>query len=181
MNIDGSQLVRLRRRNHSWIVDPRIPANSQLPNSYYTKARQSGFSIDHGHLVRRLDPVWGTEQECEEADKDTFHLTNSSPQHSNLNQRTWLELEDYILNKAEDIGFKVTAFTGPVFNNDDKSYRGVQVPAEYWKVVVVMYQGRLSVTGYLQSQKDLIEPYVEAVYAGKFFCNLAQANKTLIS
>ena len=27
----------------------------------------------------------------------TFHYTNAAPQHGQLNQRTWLELEDFVL------------------------------------------------------------------------------------
>ncbi|MFF3249309.1 DNA/RNA non-specific endonuclease [Streptomyces sp. NPDC002870] len=36
--------------------------------------------LDKGHLVRRLDPVWGTGREAETANSDTFHCTNAAPQ-----------------------------------------------------------------------------------------------------
>jgi endonuclease G len=37
-------------------------------------------------------------------------------------------------------------------------YRGVQIPAEFWKVVVMLkVDGTLSATAYLQTQKNLIE------------------------
>ncbi len=54
----------------------------------------------------------------------------------------------------KNFNLKVTVFTGPVFRSDDLIYRGVQIPAEFWKVVVIVKQdGHLSATAYLQSQK----------------------------
>jgi endonuclease G len=32
------------------------------------------------HLVRRMDPAWGTDKQALLADADTFHWTNCSPQ-----------------------------------------------------------------------------------------------------
>jgi len=81
------------------------------------------------------------------------------PQHARLNRRTWLALEDYILNNADNHDLKVTVFTGPVFRADDMTYRGVyRLPAEFWKVVVMVKEDRrLSATAYLQTQKNLLE------------------------
>ena len=36
--------------------------------------------FDRGHMVRRLDPVWGTEGPARLANADTHHYTNSCPQ-----------------------------------------------------------------------------------------------------
>jgi hypothetical protein len=71
--------------------------------------------------------------------------------HPNLNRRTWLELEDHILKSADNHDLKVSVFTGPLFRADDMSYRGkYQLPAEFWKVVVMVKPGRkLSATAYL--------------------------------
>jgi endonuclease G len=45
-----------------------------------------------------------------------------------------------------------------VFRTNDMEYRGVQIPAEFWKVVVmVKADGAVSATAYLQTQKNLIE------------------------
>jgi endonuclease G len=62
------------------------------------------------------------------------------------------------LDHAENDKLKVTVFTGPVFRTDDIVYRDVQIPAEFWKVVVMVKEdGTLSATAYLQTQKNLIE------------------------
>lgn len=82
-----------------------------------------------------------------------------SPQHQALNRSTWNDLEDYILRSALAYQLRVIVFTGPVFRLDDMPYRDlVQIPAEFWKVVVIRLEnGRLSATAYLQSQKNLLK------------------------
>jgi endonuclease G len=132
VNIDGSQLIQIDRKNDRWYFDPRIDRSYQTGPELYINN-----DLDRGHLVRRLDPVWG--DSAKEADEDTFHFTNCSPQHKNLNQITWLGLEDYILTNADRFDLKVSVFTGPVFREDDMLYRRkFQIPAEFWKVVVLV-------------------------------------------
>ncbi|MEH7050100.1 DNA/RNA non-specific endonuclease [Bacillus pseudomycoides] len=151
VNIDGKQLIDIKREKDKWHFDPRIEKKFQCGPELY-----QDNDIDQGHLVRRRDPVWGNV--AQEANKDTFHFTNCSPQHKNLNQKTWLDLEDYILNNAENSKLKVTVFTGPIFRSDDIVYRGVQIPAEFWKIAVIVKEDdRLSATAYLQTQKNLID------------------------
>ena len=154
VNIDGSQLKLLERTRDAWYYDPRIEKEFQYgPDLYFNN------DLDRGHLVRRLDPVWGPN--FKDANEDTFHFTNCSPQHKNLNQKTWLELEDYILKNADVYDLKVNVFTGPVFNNNDLIYRGKYlIPSEFWKVVTIIKNDdkkSISATAYLQTQKQLIE------------------------
>lgn len=151
VNIDGSRLVNLPRSRDVWYYDPRIDKKHQYGPELYVNNE-----LDRGHLVRRLDPVWGPLAGI--YNEDTFHFTNCSPQHKNLNQRTWLDLEDYILGNTDLYDLKVTVFTGPVFRDDDMLYRGrFQIPAEFWKVVAMTKKNReTSATAYLQTQKNLI-------------------------
>jgi endonuclease G len=150
VNIDGTSVNRLGR-DDKWIADPRIGKDEQTDNSLY-----ANNDLDRGHLVRRLDPVWGSVAQA--ANVDTFHFTNCSPQHRDFNQSdvTWQGLENYILDNAIAEKFRVSVFTGPVFRNDDWEYRGVKLPREFWKVLVMVNQGKLSATGYLLSQEKLI-------------------------
>ena len=151
VNIDGSLLKSEARKGDVWYLDPRIDQKYQCgPDLYADNA------LDRGHLVRRLDPMWG--DPWKEAGEDTFHFTNAAPQHKNLNQKTWANLEDYILKNAGKFDLKVIVFTGPIFRADDLRYRGqYRIPAEFWKVVVVVKEdGKLSATAYLQTQKNLI-------------------------
>jgi endonuclease G len=152
VNINGGELKQVPRSSDRWYFDPRIDRNYQSGPELY-----ASNDLDRGHLVRRLDPVWG--KAAARANEHTFHFTNASPQHRNLNQKTWLNLEDYILDNAGRHDLKVTVFTGPVFRDDDMLYRGrYRIPAEFWKVVaMVKPDGDLSATAYLQTQKNLID------------------------
>ena len=160
-NIDGSTLYSIHRGRDKWSLDPRLDKNFQVGNELYKKN-----PLDRGHLVRRLDPAWGsTRDEAAQAANDTFFYTNAHPQHAQLNQRTWLGLENYLLDNAATHDLKITVFSGPVFHQCDRLYRSIAIPREYWKVVVIVntFTGQLSATGYLLSQAMLIED-LEFVY-----------------
>lgn len=152
VNIDGRKKKSIKRDRDVWYFDPRLAREHQIGPDLYERN-----DLDRGHLVRREDPVWG--RPAATANEDTFHFTNCAPQHKHLNRLTWLSLEDYILKNAVAEELKVTVFTGPVLRKDDMVYRQVyQIPAEFWKVVVIVKPGRkLSATAYLQTQKNLIE------------------------
>ncbi len=85
VNIDGKQSQNLKRGTDVWYIDPRIDAKHQVGNELY-----KNNPLDRGHMVRRLDPVWGGQATL--ANEDTFHYTNACPQHANLNQKTWNDL-----------------------------------------------------------------------------------------
>jgi endonuclease G len=59
--------------------------------------------------------VWGTQEETNDAVKDTYHYTNAAPQEHSFNDGLWGDLEDYILQLAQLKNQKITVFTGPVF------------------------------------------------------------------
>ena len=153
VNIDGNQEVSLRRRRTPWKIDPRIPREFQTGNELYRDNR-----LDRGHLVRRLDPVWGPAETARQADDDSFHYTNAAPQHERLNQQTWLALEDYLLENTNARDLKISVFTGPIFSESDPVYRGVAIPQEFWKVVAMVNpQGRLHATAYILSQSRFLD------------------------
>lgn len=156
VNIDGNTALRLRRERDRWSIDPRVPDDEQTGEDVYRNN-----PLDRGHLVRRLDPSWGASSAvAKAANDDTFHFTNCTPQHEDFNQNrtTWAGLEDYILENADNSDFKVSVFTGPVLATDDEPYKGVQLPRQFWKVVVMVKRaGDLSATAYLLSQDHLIK------------------------
>lgn len=152
-NIDGRELRPLPRTGDAWAFDPRIRREQQVGDDVYT-----GSPLDRGHMTRRLDPVWGAETVAALADQDTFHFTNACPQHRDLNRREWAQLEDYVLGNAGTADLRVCAMTGPVLAAADRPYRGVLLPAAFWKVAVTVRAdtGRLSAAGYLLSQQGLV-------------------------
>jgi endonuclease G, mitochondrial len=156
VNIDGASGVRLRREPDRWFFDPRVPEGQQTGEAVY-----QDNPLDRGHLVRRLDPAWGaTPAAAKIANDDTFHFTNCTPQHHDFNagRTLWAGLENYVLDNADNLKFRVNVFSGPVFAADDEQYRGVQLPRQFWKVVAMVKQGgELSATAYLLSQEELIK------------------------
>ena len=157
VNIDGSLSHDIKRETDQWFFDPRIDRAWQAGPEVY-----DNNPLDKGHLVRRLDPAWGTTEDLAKvANDDTFHYTNCSPQHQdfNRNQTLWAGLENYILEHAIAENLKVSVFTGPVCDDTDRQYRGVKLPKQFWKVVVMVKHdtGKLSATAYLLSQSQLLD------------------------
>ncbi|WP_456268605.1 DNA/RNA non-specific endonuclease [Kushneria sp. AK178] len=148
VNIDGSALVSVPRDSDDWRFDPRLDHGLQAGPDLYSRN-----PLDRGHLVRRTAPNWG--DDAEQANDDTFYFTNATPQLAGFNQQTWLGLEDYLLDNARADGQRITVFTGPILDPDDRLYRGFQIPAAYWKVVAFMGEdGRPSATAYMIEQGD---------------------------
>jgi endonuclease G len=46
----------------------------------------------------------------------------------------------------------VSVFGGPVFASDDRQFRGVKIPREYWKVLAFVERGELKARGFLLTQ-----------------------------
>src|SRR5512143_507440 len=147
-NIDGQASRKIKRDTDAWFYDDRIDRAHQAGEELY-RANE----LDRGHLVRREDPVWGAQAAL--ANDDTFHFTNCSPQHSGMNQITWLGLEDYILQNARVHGLRICVCTGPVLRDDDVVYRGMKIPKEYWKVVAFRTDDRPSATAEVQELASL--------------------------
>ena len=163
VNIDGAQ-SKLLKREGTWRLDGRIAKDHQIGNELYTMN-----SLDRGHLVRRMDPGWGDVATAKAAERDTFHYTNCAPQHEDLNQKSWLGLEEYVLSSSRTRGFKVSVLTGPIFRDDDPlliDRDAIAIPLEYWKVVAMVNDetGKLSVTGYVLSHGEMIRSITEAAF-----------------
>jgi endonuclease G len=179
VNIDGTKEQDVARDDFEdwWTLDPRIDESAQFDNRYYRKFQGVDNPLDRGHLVRRLDPCWGnTRSEVINAHHDTFHYTNSSPQHMtfNRNNTIWLGVENYILKKANAKNLRVCVLSGPVFRGDDPIYAtptgyDIQIPLEYWKVAaMVRPNGDLAASAYLLSQSGHIDSMIEEFVFGPY-------------
>jgi len=146
--IDGTQLTNMDR-DDNWRFDPRLPESQQTGHPVY-----QNNPLDKGHMVRRLDPVWGDRTEAAAANADTFHYTNAAPQMDILNQgkKLWLGLEDFLLGHAKLFARKLAVFTGPVLEDSDPAYRGIKVPLRFWKVAAFIQNGHLASTAYILDQ-----------------------------
>ncbi|MEU1890209.1 DNA/RNA non-specific endonuclease [Streptomyces pristinaespiralis] len=152
-NIDGGTLKKLDRKGIGFAKDPRLPAAAQVSNELY-KGRKN--RLDRGHIARRADVVWGSLPEAKKANKDSFFYTNITPQMDDFNQSgrngIWGHLEDAVFEDVRVDELKVSAFGGPVFHEDDRVFRGVKLPREFWKVLVFSESGKLKCKAFLLTQ-----------------------------
>jgi endonuclease G, mitochondrial len=174
-NIDGALLKKIERKD-TWRQDARIAPDCQPDDEFYVKTRQTEkVYFSRGHLVRLLDPSWGTPAEAKRGQEDTFHFTNAAPQVQGYNDSDWGNLEDYILEKAQGTEKKITVFTGPIFLDDDPSYghrrKGGpwQIPQSFWKIAVLQKtDDTLAAAAFIVGQTE----YVKALYEAKVFTGL---------
>ena len=163
VNVDGASL-RFIPRTGNWRKDARA-IDHHHGNELYVRN-----DYDRGHMVRRLDPVWGDEATARQANDDTFFFTNAAPQHKDLNQKHWVQLEEHILDHAHARDLKISVFTGPAFDAGDPLYRGVLIPRRFWKVVAFTDadSGELRASGYLLDQSHLVADIPEEFAFGAF-------------
>jgi endonuclease G len=178
VNYDASAKVHHPRDKDGdkWFFDPRVSADgdSQAGEEVYV-----GNPLDRGHLVRRADAAWGaSKKEAKLANDDTFHFTNCSPQHEVYNQSTkankkglrlWGNIEDHISKQAKAAKRKLCIFNGPIFRQNDRKHRGLQVPREFFKVVVFEKEdGQRRAAAFILSQAGLIKNLPAEAFAGDF-------------
>jgi endonuclease G, mitochondrial len=172
-----AQFQHKRDKKDEWFYDPRVEPEEELQagEDLYT-----GNPLDRGHLVRRADAGWGhTKEEAKLANDDTFHFTNCSPQHAITNQgkvkeappglKLWGKLEDHVASQGKKDKRKLCVFNGPVFRSKDQKYWGVQIPREFWKVVVFTNDANeRAAAAFVLTQADLIEDLKEEFEVGEY-------------
>jgi endonuclease G len=156
-NIDGGQLKKVSRDGIPFIFDPRVPEEFQVGDELYSNNR-----LDRGHIARRADLLWGGLAEARRANRDSFFFTNITPQMDNFNQSTqggiWGQLEDALFEEVDVENLRVTLFGGPILRDDDRVFRGVQIPREFFKVLAYVEGGELQSKAFLLTQSlNLIE------------------------
>lgn len=162
LSLDGAHLVPLARSD-SWQLDPRLAAELQAGPAIY-----ANNILDRGHLVMRASSTWGeTAEEAHRAEIDTFYFTNAAPQAALFNQgrELWLGLEEYLQEHAATFDRKLVVLAGPVLDQADPPYRGIQIPLRFWKVVAFIQDGELAATGYLLDQSPLVDDRLETLLA----------------
>jgi endonuclease G, mitochondrial len=152
VNIDGALSDRAVERTDIWRRDPRIPLNKQNLSEGYGNANQGFFA--RGHMTRREDPNWGDRVIAEQADADTFHITNVAPQRQSFNAGPWLSLESYVLDNCDRENLKISVFTGPILTDQDPTYYNRRIPLDFWKIVAFVHPKtrELTTIGYRRSQ-----------------------------
>jgi endonuclease G len=150
-NIDGGDLKSINRTGIPFVLDPRLPAQFQVGDELYR-----GNRLDRGHLARRADLLWGPMAVAQKANVDSFFFTNITPQMDDFNQSMrqglWGRLEDAVLSDVDVDDLRVSVYGGPVFRSDDRVFRGVALPREYWKVIAFTSAGTLTARAFVLTQ-----------------------------
>jgi endonuclease G, mitochondrial len=163
INVDGDPKKRMdtSTRKDVWLRDTRLSFDIQLSDAFY---KGSGF--DRGHMSRREDANWGAtpEEAKRNADLTCMH-TNACPQVAQINQSgrkgLWGILEKLVLESGAENEkgktAKISVFNGPIFKESDPVFRGVQVPMDFYKIVLWLTdKGALKATAFKLSQVNLV-------------------------
>ncbi|MFF1506721.1 DNA/RNA non-specific endonuclease [Streptomyces sp. NPDC058326] len=161
--VEGRELLEDVPRDDVWVFDPRLPEELQAGDEIYRNN-----SLDRGHLVRRLDPVWGPTAVAVRANRDTFHFTNAAPQADVFNQgrQLWQGVENHLLDHAAVFDRRLAVLTGPVLHDSDPPYRGIQVPMRFWKVAAFLQDGVLAAAAYVLDQSPDLSRDAERALLG---------------
>jgi endonuclease G len=150
-NVDGGNIKKLSRKDIPFILDPDIPKEFQVGDELYERNR-----LDRGHIARRADLLWGELPEATKANKDSFFFTNITPQMDDFNQSIkgglWGRLEDAVFEDTNVENLRVSLFGGPVFQENDREYKGIKLPREYWKAIAFVEDQKLKAKAFLLTQ-----------------------------
>jgi endonuclease G len=117
------------KRSDSFQADQSLPRGERAELGDY---RQSGY--DTGHMVNSADMLWSIT-----AERESFILSNMSPQLPNVNRGSWKTLETGIRGWTQQTGDTYTIYSGNIYDLMTAKTIGrnsVVVPRSLWKVVV---------------------------------------------
>lgn len=124
--IDG-----ITKRSGSFKSDLRVQTKSATPSDY----KDSGY--DRGHLCPAADM-----KQNDIAMRETFYMSNMSPQHPSLNRGMWNRIEAFVRDAVNDSAYVVT---GPIFKESLGiiGRNKVTIPGYYYKVVYYPKQQKM--------------------------------------
>ncbi|OAV46240.1 DNA/RNA non-specific endonuclease [Lewinella sp. 4G2] len=165
------------KRNDRFGPDPDVRTGSADDYDY----RGSGY--DRGHLAPFADFAWNADLA-----RETFYMSNISPQARQFNQGVWRELEELTRDWAKRFK-RLYVVTGPVMTSDPKGTIGrknkVAIPTAYYKVLLDLDDPEQKGIGFVIPNEISFEPLpkyamsideVEAIAGIDFFPELMAAD-----
>ncbi|MDA3940232.1 MAG: DNA/RNA non-specific endonuclease, partial [Spirochaetia bacterium] len=131
-------------RSNNFREDPSIRTESA------TLADYKGSGYDRGHLAPAGDLKWN-----ESAMKDSFFLSNMSPQEPGFNRGIWKNLEEWTREQTV-INGELIVITGPVLTDgpyDEIGENGVDIPKRYFKVLLDYKEPEIKGIGFIMENK----------------------------
>ena len=125
LSADRLGLVQLKRAG-KFAVDPAVRNDPVHPREY----NRTGF--DRGHLAPAADMTYSFETM-----RNSFYMTNISPQLPGCNRGIWKRLEEQVRRWALKEG-ELYVITGPIFDRKPQRMgrRGIPVPTAFYKVIL---------------------------------------------
>jgi endonuclease G len=118
-------LIKNAKRRNAFKADPLLKSEyAVMPKEY----KKTGY--DQGHLAPSADFAFS-----QEANDETFVMSNMVPQKPKLNRVAWRMLEDQVRKWAcgEE---KITVITGPIFSAKMEHLpSGLAIPEDFFKIV----------------------------------------------
>ncbi len=143
-------------REDQYLADPLIRTESAQPNDY----RGSGY--DRGHLAPAADMAFS-----EEAMRETFFMSNMSPQSRNFNMGIWKELEELTRIWAKKYK-NLYVVTGPILS-EPKGEIGkstdISVPRFFFKVLLDVSEPELKGIGFIIPNQVSFTPLYEYAHS----------------
>jgi len=125
-HLTADETHKLFARSDKFTEDPLL----QVPAAENSDYKGSGY--DKGHLAPAADMGWR-----EDVMRESFYLSNMSPQAPAFNRGGWKHLEELVRYWAQECG-SVYVVTGPVFQENMPAIGAgqVAVPGLFYKVIL---------------------------------------------
>ena len=118
----------IAHRRDKFFADPTL-ISMKVP--YAKPTDFNGKIYDRGHLAPSEDFIWD-----QDANDETFVMSNMTPQKKKLNRGAWKSLETKVRNWActEE---EIKVISGPVLEKDLKKFKSkVSIPQKFFKIVI---------------------------------------------
>ena len=98
---DGSNRTKVVDRSE----DDPFTDDTQISAKHWIGSKGFGYGYDRGHLCASMD-----RRISRDAEKQTFFMTNMSPQMASFNQKYWLGYEEYVQGLGRNASFSDTLY-----------------------------------------------------------------------
>ena len=177
LTVDEVRLTSARRCG-GFSADESIETGSAESCDYV----RSGY--DRGHMAPAADMRYSMV-----AMRNSFRMSNISPQLPELNRGSWAKLEKWVRDMAVEEG-SIVITTGPIFDSDPQriGFNGVAVPVAFYKVVYDETPPCKMIGFVMSNMVDSVSvedsacsvDYVEALTGLDFFSNLPDEEQWML-
>ena len=153
---DGITAKKVVGRSGDFQDDPSLTTDLYIGSNSF-------WGYDRGHLCASEDRVYSTQ-----ANKNTFYMSNMSPQISSFNQGYWVTLEGQIQKLGRDRTFCDTLYVvkgGTIRDGQIKTYverpngKNVAVPKYYFVALLKVKNNQYSSIGFWLEHKEVNYSY----------------------